>query len=347
MCLVDLVSGSWITSEGQAPAQSNWLRHQPGPGPGLGRVRPAGQSVGRLPGASRARPGRGLGEIDPLAGGDRGRRLDAPVLRVDQLGRGLAACDRACSASRAGCSSWARNLIWTITLIQVTALIIAAFRQTNRTLGEMEREDQDHELLQLPVRVVSVRTCSRRCDPRGHEPGCLSRTGSSTASTPRPSIGGRLGCRRGAAREATWAAGSGRSPPGRKLPRSSPRSCASRYSMHSWTTSSGADAPAVIRTVSTFSNQLSPDLGDAVDQVRRDAHATRRSPPAAGCSSCSGCPAPAPGRPARPARARPPGDSAWRSRCRPWAGWRSAGNFFRSAAMTTLASSTLRVVWVR
>ena len=42
------------------------------------------------------------------------------------------------------------HLIWTITLIQVTALIIAAFRQSNRTLGEMVREDQNHELLQFP-----------------------------------------------------------------------------------------------------------------------------------------------------------------------------------------------------
>ena len=42
------------------------------------------------------------------------------------------------------------ELIWTIALVQVTALIIAAFRQSNRTLVEMEREDQDHELLRLP-----------------------------------------------------------------------------------------------------------------------------------------------------------------------------------------------------
>ena len=51
--------------------------------------------------------------------------------------------------------------------------------------------------------------------------------------------------------------------------------------MHSWTTSSGADAPAVIRTVSTPSNQLGLDLRDAVDQVRRDAQRRRRSRPAA------------------------------------------------------------------
>ncbi len=43
------------------------------------------------------------------------------------------------------------ELIWTITLIQVTALIVAALRQTNRTLTEMEIEDGDHELLRFPA----------------------------------------------------------------------------------------------------------------------------------------------------------------------------------------------------
>jgi hypothetical protein len=38
-------------------------------------------------------------------------------------------------------------LIWAITLIQVTALVISAVRQTSRVLGEMDREDQDHDLL--------------------------------------------------------------------------------------------------------------------------------------------------------------------------------------------------------
>jgi len=42
------------------------------------------------------------------------------------------------------------NLIWTITLIQVTALVIAAVRQTNRILGDMEREDQEQDSLGFP-----------------------------------------------------------------------------------------------------------------------------------------------------------------------------------------------------
>jgi len=38
-------------------------------------------------------------------------------------------------------------LIWAITLIQVTALVISAVRQTSLVLAEMDREDQDHDLL--------------------------------------------------------------------------------------------------------------------------------------------------------------------------------------------------------
>jgi hypothetical protein len=41
-------------------------------------------------------------------------------------------------------------LIYTITLIQVTALLISAVRQSSRVLEEMDREDQDHDLLRSP-----------------------------------------------------------------------------------------------------------------------------------------------------------------------------------------------------
>jgi hypothetical protein len=42
------------------------------------------------------------------------------------------------------------ELIWTITLIQVTALVVAAVRHSVRVLNEMDREDQHHELLGFP-----------------------------------------------------------------------------------------------------------------------------------------------------------------------------------------------------
>ena len=39
------------------------------------------------------------------------------------------------------------NLIWTITLIQVTALVISAVRQSTYVLHEMDKEDEEHDLL--------------------------------------------------------------------------------------------------------------------------------------------------------------------------------------------------------
>jgi hypothetical protein len=42
------------------------------------------------------------------------------------------------------------NMIWTITLIQVTALTIAATRQCTAVIAEMDRQDQTHDLLKLP-----------------------------------------------------------------------------------------------------------------------------------------------------------------------------------------------------
>jgi hypothetical protein len=52
----------------------------------------------------------------------------------------------------------ASELIWTITLIQVTALIVAAVRHSNRTLQEMQREDQQQDVMTWP-------TETRREDP--------------------------------------------------------------------------------------------------------------------------------------------------------------------------------------
>lgn len=43
-----------------------------------------------------------------------------------------------------------QTLIWTITLIQVTALTIAAARQSSRVLAEMDVEDQEDELFRSP-----------------------------------------------------------------------------------------------------------------------------------------------------------------------------------------------------
>jgi hypothetical protein len=42
------------------------------------------------------------------------------------------------------------TMIWTITLIQVTALTIAATRETSRTLSEMDLEDRQDDLFRSP-----------------------------------------------------------------------------------------------------------------------------------------------------------------------------------------------------
>jgi hypothetical protein len=39
------------------------------------------------------------------------------------------------------------RLIWAITLIQVTALVISAVRQSTEVIAEMDREDQESDLL--------------------------------------------------------------------------------------------------------------------------------------------------------------------------------------------------------
>ncbi len=52
------------------------------------------------------------------------------------------------------------NLIWTITLIQVTALVVSAVQRSNTVLAEMDREDEKDDLLrsrsELPQAVESI-----------------------------------------------------------------------------------------------------------------------------------------------------------------------------------------------
>jgi len=48
------------------------------------------------------------------------------------------------------------NMIWTITLIQVTALTIATTRQCGVVIAELDRQDQDHDLLQLPSEQAAL-----------------------------------------------------------------------------------------------------------------------------------------------------------------------------------------------
>jgi hypothetical protein len=62
------------------------------------------------------------------------------------------------------------HLIWTISLIQVTALVIAAFRQSNRTLRELESEDRYAELFGLPAETSRQNVLSKaQPSPFGQE----------------------------------------------------------------------------------------------------------------------------------------------------------------------------------
>ncbi len=63
------------------------------------------------------------------------------------------------------------HMIWTITLIQVTALTVATTRQASRVLKEMDREDHEHDLLVSPSdQAFGLLTCSHDEMSRDSEP---------------------------------------------------------------------------------------------------------------------------------------------------------------------------------
>ena len=149
MCLVDLVSGSWIKGKGMVRAVHEWFRQNLGQALGWAEfallASLAGDYLVHL----------GLELAEDSAKSTRSLAATGAVVWMLQF----------CESTNWD-AGWplrhrpfgiqgrllflGSQLIWTITLIQVTALVIAAFRQSNRTLGEMEREDQDHESLHFP-----------------------------------------------------------------------------------------------------------------------------------------------------------------------------------------------------
>ena len=149
MCLVDMVLWFMDQSEGQAPGQVNWLRSNLGQALGWAEF----ALLASLSGDYLVHLG--LDQAEDSAKSTRSLAATGAVVWMLQF------CESTnwdggwpLRPRMFGMQSWllflGSELIWTITLIQVTALVIAAFRQSNRTLGEMEREDQDHELLQFP-----------------------------------------------------------------------------------------------------------------------------------------------------------------------------------------------------
>jgi hypothetical protein len=62
------------------------------------------------------------------------------------------------------------RIIWTFTLIWVTTLVVAALRQSNRTLYEMHREEQDNELLRSPSELAMEDQRSRVTPQNDEDP---------------------------------------------------------------------------------------------------------------------------------------------------------------------------------
>jgi len=149
MCLVDLVL--WFLDRGDGPGlgEGSWFRSNLGPA--LGRAEFA--LMASLSGDYLVHLG--LSQAEDSAKSTRSLAATGAVIWM------LRFCEQ--TNWDAGWPLRRRNfgiqgfllllgseLIWTIALIQVTALIIACVRQSNRVLREMELEDQDHELLRLP-----------------------------------------------------------------------------------------------------------------------------------------------------------------------------------------------------
>jgi heme exporter protein D len=63
------------------------------------------------------------------------------------------------------------HLIWTITLIQVTALVVSAVRQSTTVLEELQREDQENDLLRSrsdPLEPLQESVAHRDQERRDH-----------------------------------------------------------------------------------------------------------------------------------------------------------------------------------
>jgi len=149
MCLVDLVLWFVDRGEGQGPGQVNWFRSNLGQALGWAEF----ALLASLSGDYLVHLG--LDQAEDSAKSTRSLAATGAVVWMLQF------CESTnwdggwpLRPRNLGMQGWllflGSELIWMITLIQVTALIIAAFRQSNRTLSEMDREDQDHELLRSP-----------------------------------------------------------------------------------------------------------------------------------------------------------------------------------------------------
>jgi hypothetical protein len=149
MCMVDLVVWFLDRGEAQAPVQDNWFRSNLGQALGWAEF----ALMASLSGDYLVHLG--LDQAEDSAKSTRSLAATGAVVWMLKFCE-LTNWDGGWPLRRRNPNmhGWllflGSELIWTITLIQVTALIIAAFRHSNRTLSEMEREDQDVDLLRLP-----------------------------------------------------------------------------------------------------------------------------------------------------------------------------------------------------
>ena len=150
MCMVDLVVWFMDRGENQAPGQPDWFRSNLGQALGWAEF----ALMASLSGDYLVHLG--LNHAEDSARSTRSLAATGAVVWLLMFCE-LTHWDGGWPLRRRNLNmhSWllflGSELIWTITLIQVTALVIAALRQSNRTLTEMENEDRDHELLRFPA----------------------------------------------------------------------------------------------------------------------------------------------------------------------------------------------------
>ncbi len=153
MCVVDLIVWFIDRSEGQVPGQPNWFRSNLGEALGWAEF----ALMASLSGDYLVHLG--LEHAEDSAKSTRSLAATGAVIWMLQFCEstnwdGGWPLQRRNLGIQGFLLAMGARIIWTVTLISVTTLIVAALRQSNRTLYDMQREDQDHELLRSPSELA-------------------------------------------------------------------------------------------------------------------------------------------------------------------------------------------------
>jgi hypothetical protein len=149
MCVIDLVLWFIEQGEGQGPGQANWFCLNLGRALGWAEFALLASLVGDY------LVHLGLDQAEDSAKSTRSLAATGAVVWMLQFcestnwERGWP-LQRRMVGFQGMMLNLASELIWTITLIQVTALVVAAVRHSNRTLQEMQREDQQQDVMTWP-----------------------------------------------------------------------------------------------------------------------------------------------------------------------------------------------------